>query len=145
MSCGGDDWSVDSNYTFEDEALGGRSTTLTGFEEKIRSPPGEAVSMTIEAPPLGPGLASTEEEKGALRICEKKHTNGIFTQGGEIEETEAAWNANDFPTKSKGVCGSPLEEGTTQQPREPGSSTESMHILRVEQRMFLKVRLNMVL
>lgn len=141
MSCGSDDWSVDSDYTFQDDALneGSRSTsraepsdqrtgqaTLVDTDTAIDSSPRQRASPeeTCQADSLRPDLRG--ERYGLL-----SHTRDPFANENKGMPRSQTNLQNHGQSRSMVA---------RQHPGYPGSSTESMHILRVEQRMFLKVR-----
>ena len=155
LGCGSDDWSVDSDYAFPDFADDAKQHQHANNEHlqqssPQRSPPlaGPPSSIHAVGTPtndLNPGsmcnvrehpdtaaettvVTTTPAEGGGGVRGEVLLPGKVTWAGGENRGDSPAGSGRDDPSLSKARLFG-----------DPGSSTDSAHILRLEQRMFLKV------
>lgn len=157
LGCGSDDWSVDSDYAFQDFAddVKHNQQRQNHTNEQLqqsspeRSPPDPGTPSSFHAT----GDPINNLNKGSMRnvhdhvdaaaetaVVTRTPAGGgairgevlppgkVASAGGEAREDTPAGSGRDGPR----MCNARLLG-------DPGSSTDSAHIMRLEQRMFLKV------
>lgn len=172
--CGSDDWSVDSDYAFQDFTEDDGETSSRYSNCPQASPKQGQQQLTVRAVAQDDATVGTRtgkeisEELGGVTVDNNtgvlsgSNTPGRATSDGasvrgiqreasrKLAELEPVGSSVDRGTASdhdglvgdlRDMDGSPTREDSRHQFGDPGSSTENMHILRVEQRMFLKVRI----
>lgn len=144
LGCGSDDWSVDSDYAFED--FGEDVQQLNEQQQLVSVPEGENGGGG-GAPSVPGGIRSTgtdnsedEDERSGLEVRPDAEIRVTLPAGEDIELPEK----EVLRERRLDAAGPSREQQQPcmSEPRllgDPGSSTESTHILRLEQRMFLKV------
>lgn len=168
--CGSDDWSVDSDYAFQDFVDDDISPTInhdyTTFSQtplaRLRQNQGrvcEGADDTSVITALGnriPDKCSggvVENDSLASGNLDQAILGGSSAQGFQSEAAKkpAVMTARNSsgreiaPEHDRLRCAKDAADGVcpsredTRHLGDPGSSTENVHILRVEQRMFLKV------
>lgn len=159
LGCGSDDWSVDSDYAFQDfaddvkqhrqqqhrnseqlqQSTSERSPPLPGTQSPIHNALGNPITD------LNLGSLSNVREHPDTAVETAAVTTTTPAEGGGSSRVEAlpgevAFAAGENREDSPAVSGG--EDPCMSKARlfgDPGSSTDSAHILRLEQRMFLKV------
>lgn len=162
LGCGSDDWSVDSDYAFQDFTDDAKQHQHSNSEHlqqssPERSPPLPGTPSSIRAVgnptnDLNTGSvcnvgenSDTAAETTAVTATPAEGGGGVRGEAllpavkvtwaeGENREDSPAGSGRDDPSLSKARLFG-----------DPGSSTDSANILRLEQRMFLKVGLLVLL
>lgn len=160
LGCGSDDWSVDSDYAFQDFADDVKHHQLQHHERGEQLP--QSCAQTPERSTLTPGTPSSARKDpnptNDLNTASRHHLHDnpdaeaeaagataspagsgeairgealMPRNGGDIGEESAVGSGRDDP-RDPSISKARLFG-------DPGSSTDSAHILRLEQRMFLKV------
>lgn len=148
LGCGSDDWSVDSDYAFPDFPDDANHQPRIGHQRSASNPDhvrrdgrGLSSGSRARASRARAGKAAGAEEKIGLHA----HVDSLTgVPGLEVEEADLLPVPQPLGVGTEDNTGAGQEE---QQPpasdarllRDPGSSTDSTQILRLEQRMFLKV------
>lgn len=145
LGCGSDDWSVDSDYAFQDFTDDARQHTKrlqpTSTPERAHRVAGMVPSVRSVIPDAEPENPENEVEREGHHVYHDTETGAAAPDGKKtrpVPEQEMLCGS-----KGNGV-GSGRDDQTpyVSEARlfgDPGSSTDSAHILRLEQRMFLKV------
>lgn len=150
MSCGSDDWSVDNDYIFEDEAPSELLPSPYKSETSTQQVLCSADEHTAASDKI-PGGASAPLEEAVHDACLRTPRENL-TQQSDINAKIEAYEIKSSSRVGKEVDIPPQKDHQSpggqprarEHSRDLGSSTESMHILRVEQRMFLKVRVTLL-
>lgn len=148
LGCGSDDWSVDSDYAFQDfndDAQPGPNPQ-SASPERAHRVTGGARNMGRATARGGRGATNPEEEveeeavnvnpdASVRAVVPRREEARSLPQDDSVGEgnADAAGSARDEQQQHPCASGARLFG-------DPGSSTDSTHILRLEQRMFLKVR-----
>lgn len=152
LGCGSDDWSVDSDYAFQDFADDIKNHNSERLQQSSpeRSPsfPGTQSSSThAVGNPINDLKGSvcnvrehseTAAEKAAVTTSPAEGGGGMG--GSVVLPGKVTWAARE--SREDSPAGSGRDDPCMSETRlfgDPGSSTDSAHILRLEQRMFLKV------
>lgn len=160
LGCGSDDWSVDSDYAFQDFADDVKHHQLQLREKGQQLP--QPCAQTPERSALTPGTPSSARidvnptndlnaaSKHRLHDNPDEATEAAGATAspagrGEAVGGEVVLPRNGGETREESAAGSGRDDrqdpsmSKTRLFGDPGSSTDSAHILRLEQRMFLKV------
>lgn len=159
LGCGSDDWSVDSEYTFQDfkdDAKRVEHVQSPSTSEPMHQDIGGGItscSSRSSVNTASEGSRSIEEETAKWNICALSH--------GKVEEAPMSATTVAIPDEidaaltrresaGEGGKGTACFEGSEHEHLpfapgvrflgDPGSSSDSSHVLRLEQRMFLKVK-----
>eukprot|EP00752_Nemacystus_decipiens_P001235 g1234.t1 len=163
LGCGSDDWSVDSDYAFQDFADDAKQHQYTGSEHlqqssPERSPPlpgtpgsahGVGNPMKINDLHIGSACNGREHPRTAAETAVVRTTpeegGGGGVRGEVLLPGKVAWAGVEREREREGRQDSPSGSGrddpSLSKARlfgDPGTSTDNAHILRLEQRMFLK-------
>lgn len=161
LGCGSDDWSVDSEYIFQgfkDDAQRVEHVQSPSTSEPIHQDIGGGItscSCRSGINTASEGSRRIEEERAKWNICALSHAKAEEAPMGATpaaisDEVDAALTRRE----SAGECGNDTAcfEGSEHEHLpfapgvrslgDPGSSTDSCHVLRLEQRMFLKVKVH---
>lgn len=162
LDCGSDNWSVDSDYAFQDFADDDLQQPKISDQDLQPSPERAyigvqatttaATTTTTVVVGVG-GVRASSSSTGSnpedeverinlppVKLCEEHSGEEAATP--DVEETRLWDGGAGGGNKREGNAGVGREEHAAREARlfgDPGSSTDSTHILRLEQRMFLKV------
>lgn len=145
LGCGSDDWSVDSDYAFQDfndeaDQQNEHPQSASTPERAHRIVGSRALNNRRGVFSAGAGNPEDEVERVDLRTC-PDIKSGVAVLGGEethlLPENSVDENREDTAEPGRHEHHHLASEGRLS--GDPGSSTDSAQILRLEQRMFLKV------
>lgn len=155
LGCGSDDWSVDSDYAFQDFTDDVKQHQHSNSEQLRQSSPERslavpgtpssihAVGHAINDLNIG-GMCNAREhpDTAAEMVATTPAEGGGGVRGEVVLPGKVALAGGEKREDSPSTAGSGSGDPSMSKARlfgDPGSSTDSAHILRLEQRMFLKV------
>lgn len=144
LGCGSDDWSVDSDYAFqefgEDALRQSEHSQSTASPERAHRNAGVPTS-SMEMPS---GMVCTSEDQTQEEVVRAQTQAADGAQmPSDLEERQSLEHEELRESKEDATAAKSDEQPICLSEArlfgDPGSSTDSTHILKLEQRMFLKV------